>query len=87
MLAPIENIRKVLPKLDVSVCSNPITVESGFHLLFISEVRKGGKPSLQTHWAEIEGLAVAEKKNDRFEDWLERATSSIYVENFLIKEE
>ena len=83
---PIENIRKVLPRLDVSVCSNPITVESGFHLLFISEVRKGGKPSLQTHWAEIEGLAVAEKKNDRFEDWLERATSSIYVENFLIKE-
>tara|TARA_B100000686_G_scaffold58884_1_gene63324 strand:- start:8557 stop:9852 length:1296 start_codon:yes stop_codon:yes gene_type:complete len=83
---PVEAIRLVLPELDVSVCSTPITAEEGFHLLFVSEVRVGGKPSLETHWAEIEGLAVAEKKNDRFQDWLMNASSAIYVENLLTKD-
>ena len=80
---PVEAIKLVLPELGVSICSTPITAEEGFHLLFISEVREGGKPSLKTHWAEIEGLAMAEKKNDRFQDWLIKASSTIYVENFL----
>ncbi len=80
---PVEAIAKVLPTADVGSCSPPITTDDGFHLLFVHEVREGGVPTLESHWAEIEGLALAQKKAKRFNDWLKDASSTIYVENFL----
>ncbi len=80
---PVEAIAKVLPSIELGICSPPITTDDGFHLLYVHEVREGGLPTLDTHWAEIEGLAVARKKAKRFKDWLKNASSTIYVENFL----
>ena len=82
---PVEAIAKVLPGINVGAPSPPITTDDGFHLLYVHEVRKGGTPTLETHWAEIEGLALAQKKAKRFSGWLKDASSTIYVENFLNK--
>ena len=80
---PVEAIAKVLPSIELGICSPPITTDDGFHLLYVHEVREGGLPTLDSHWAEIEGLAIARKKAKRFNGWLKNASSTIYVENFL----
>jgi peptidyl-prolyl cis-trans isomerase SurA len=82
---PIEAIAKVLPAVEVGTCSPPINTDDGFHLLYVHEKREGGLPTLETHWAEIEGLSLARKKTKRFKHWLKNASSTIYVENFLNK--
>ena len=82
---PIEEIGKVLLSLGVGLPSPPVTTKDGFHILFLHEVKGGGTPTLETHWSELEGLALARKKGRRFNTWLKEASSSIYVENFLIK--
>ena len=81
---PIEEIGSVLLSLEVGRPSLPVTTRDGFHLLFLHEVKGGGTPTLETHWSELEGLALARKKGRRFNAWLKEASSSIYVENFLI---
>ena len=80
---PIEAIAKVLPTIDVGTSSPPINTDDGFHLVYVHEKRDGGLPTLESHWAEIEGLALAGKKTKRFNSWLKEASSTIYVENFL----
>ena len=80
---PIEAIAKVLPAIDVGTSSPPINTGDGFHLVYVHEKRDGGLPTLESHWAEIEGLALAGKKTKRFNSWLKEASSTIYVENFL----
>ena len=82
---PIEEIGKVLLSLEVGFPSPPVTTKDGFHILFLHEVKGGGTPTLETHWSELEGLALARKKGRRFNVWLKEASASIYVENFLIK--
>ena len=82
---PIEEIGKVLLSLKVGVPSSPVTTKDGFHLLFLHEVKRGGAPTLETHWSELEELALARKKGRRFNTWLKEASASIYVESFLIK--
>ena len=82
---PIEEIGKVLLSLEVGIPSPPVTTKDGFHLLLLHEVKGGGTPTLETHWSELEGLALARKKGRRFNVWLKEASASIYVENFLTK--
>ena len=71
--------------LKVGVPSPPVTTKDGFHILLLHEVKGGGVPTLETHWSELEGLALARKKGRRFKAWLKEASASVYVENFLIK--
>ena len=82
---PIEEIGKVLLSLGVGLPSPPVTTKDGFHILFLHEVKKGGTPTLETHWLELEGLALTSKKGRRFNMWLKEASASIYVESFLKK--
>lgn len=80
---PVEAIGKVLPSLELGVPSPPVTTQDGFHLLLVHEVREGGVPTLETHWTEIEALALARKKTKHFNTWLQEVSSSIFVENLL----
>ena len=82
---PIKEIGKTLLSLEVGVPSPPVTTKDGFHILLLHEEKGGGIPTLETHWSELEGLALARKKGRRFKAWLKEASSSVYVENFLIK--
>ena len=81
-----ESVISIRPaEMEVGVPSPPIATKEGFHVLFLHEVKEGGVPTLETHWSELEGLALARKKGRRFKVWLKKASASIYVENFLIK--
>ena len=63
----------------ISVCSSPIKTSAGYHLIWISGVRPGGKPNLLDHWPEVESMAINQKKLIWFKDWLKQAKSLLYI--------
>ena len=79
---PYPGLARVLPNLVLNELSTPIWVETAYLLIMINNVRPGGEPNLQDHWAEIESLALGKKKSDFFSSWLNKKTSSVYIQIF-----
>tara|TARA_B110000444_G_scaffold261299_2_gene312444 strand:+ start:5486 stop:6736 length:1251 start_codon:yes stop_codon:yes gene_type:complete len=77
---PVKEIGMSIKYLKKNECSNPINSEFGFHLLWIEEVKKSGKPTLKNNWFELETMALNEKKSNWYSNWLTNAK-----ENFFIK--
>ena len=63
----------------VQVCSLPIKTSVGYHLVWVSAVRPGGKPNLVDHWPEVEKMALNQKKSVWFQEWLEQARSRLFI--------
>ena len=66
--SPIPEISEVLGLLEIGECSRPVKTSFGYHLLWLEEVRPGGKPSLDLHWTEIEEIALNHKRMIFFKD-------------------
>ena len=77
---PIRELGMSIKYLKEGVCSNPVNSEFGFHLLWVEEIKKGGKPTLKNNWFELENMALNEKKSSWHLEWLNTAK-----ENFFIK--
>ena len=60
-------------------CSPPINSSLGFHLLWIEDFKKGGKPNLEDHWVDIENMSLNKKKMDWYKGWLKKARNNIYI--------
>ena len=60
-------------------CSPPINSSLGFHLLWIEDFKKGGKPNLEDHWVDIESMSLNKKKMDWYQNWLKKARNNIYI--------
>ena len=63
----------------IRVCSLPIKTSKGYHLIWISGVRPGGRPNLVDHWPEVEKMALNQKKSSWFQMWLEQARSNLFI--------
>ena len=66
----------------INSCSFPIKTSFGYHLIWISEIKPGGKPNLQYHWSDIESFALNYKKSIWFKDWLNFSKESVYIKIF-----
>ncbi len=60
-------------------CSLPLKTSVGYHLIWMSGIRPGGKPNLFVHWPEVEALALNHKKGVWFQGWLGQAKSVLYT--------
>ncbi|MEE9167824.1 MAG: peptidylprolyl isomerase [Candidatus Neomarinimicrobiota bacterium] len=80
---PVPEMAEALPILTVGDISVPIRSNDGYHLLLLQGIKVGGFPALSSHWSEIETLALAKKKSDFFSDWIEKASSSLYIKTFI----
>ena len=77
---PLPELTKAVQTMSsLQVCSFPIKTSAGHHLIWISGVRPGGKPSLADHWPEVEKMALNHKKSVWFEVWLEQAASRLFI--------
>jgi peptidyl-prolyl cis-trans isomerase SurA len=63
----------------INSCSLPLKTSAGYHLLWVSAIRPGGKPTLKDHWTEIESMALNHKKALWFQDWIEKAKSVLFI--------
>ena len=77
--SPIPEISEVLGLLEVGECSRPVKSSFGYHLLWLEEVKPGGKPNLDLHWTEIEEIALNHKRMLYFKDWVAEARNNFYI--------
>ena len=77
--SPIPEISEVLGLLEVGECSRPVKSSFGYHLLWLEEVRLGGRASLDLHWTEIEEIALNHKRMIFFKEWVAEARNNFYI--------
>lgn len=80
---PWPTVGDVLTLLDPEHVSRPVRSSDGYHLVFIHQLKPGGRPSLTTHWAQIEALALQRKTVQLFQDWFQKAASRIFIRNYI----
>jgi len=78
--SPIPAIAEVLGLLEKDECSRPVKSDLGYHLLWVEAVKPGGLPSLETHWVEIEEIALNHKRMEYFQEWVEAARTNIFID-------
>ncbi len=61
-------------------CSPPINSNEGYHLIWVEDFKKGGKPNLHDHWFDIENMSLNKKKMDWYQDWIKKSRKDIYIE-------
>ena len=61
-------------------CSPPINSSAGYHLIWIEDFKKGGKPNLRDHWFDIENMSLNKKKMEWYQEWLEKSRKDIFIE-------
>ena len=76
---PIREFGLVVDKINLNECSLPIKTDLGYHLLWIESIKRGGDPNIDAHWTEIEKLALNNKKEVFFKDWLIKAKNDVYI--------
>jgi len=76
----VPEIGQAIKYIEMGACSPPINSSIGFHLLWVEGVKKGGRPNLRDHWADIESMALNKKKMDWYQDWISEARTKFYVE-------
>ncbi len=76
---PIKEIGQAINLLNKKECSPPINSSFGFHLLWIEQIKQGGKPTLEDHWPKIEMMALNNKKMNWYEKWIKEKKDDFYI--------
>jgi len=75
----IPEIGQVLQYLELGKCSQPVKTSLGYHLLWLEDAKKGGYPNLETHWIDIEAMALNKKKMDWYQTFIQDAREKFYI--------
>ncbi len=77
---PVPEIGLSIKYIQVGECSPPINSSEGYHLIWVEDLKKGGRPNLQDHWSDIENMSLNKKKMDWYQNWLKKSREDIYIE-------
>ena len=76
----VPEIGQAIKYIELGSCSPPINSSVGFHLLWVGGLKKGGRPNLQDHWAEVESMALNKKKMDWYQGWISNARKKFHIQ-------
>jgi len=76
----VPEIGQAIKYIELGSCSPPINSSTGFHLLWVGGLKKGGRPNLQDHWAEVESMALNKKKMDWYQGWISNARKKFHIQ-------
>ena len=76
----VPEIGQAIKYIELGSCSPPINSSIGFHLLWVGGLKKGGRPNLQDHWAEVEAMALNKKKMDWYQGWISGAREKFHIQ-------
>ena len=76
---PIPEIGKAIKYIQLKSCSPPVNTSFGFHLLFMENIKKGGKPDPNNNWPQLEEMALNKKKMDWYQNWIEKARKKFFI--------
>lgn len=77
---PIPEVAEVINYLELGQCSPPVKTSFGYHLFWIKDIKTGGRPSLETHWPDLEQIALNNKQMDWYSDWIAEARQNFYIQ-------
>ena len=75
----VEELSSVIENIPENTCSTPILTNFGYHLLWVDEIEKGGLPTIEKNWIELEQMALNKKKSDWYNDWIEKIKTKVYI--------
>ena len=58
----IPEIGLAIKYIKAGECSPPINSSEGYHLIWVEDFKKGGRPNLYDHWFDIENMSLNKKK-------------------------
>ena len=76
----IPEIGLAIKYIKIGECSPPINSSLGYHLIWVEDLKKGGRPNLEDHWYDIENMSLNKKKMDWYQNWLKDSRESIYID-------
>ena len=76
---PIKEIGAAVDLIKKGECSPPINTSYGFHLLWLENIKKGGRANLDIHWPKIEMMALNNKKMVWYDKWIKEMKNKFYV--------
>mgnify|MGYP001182900798 FL=1 len=76
---PISEIGKAIKYIDLNSCSPPVNTSFGFHLLWMENIKKGGRPDPKNNWPQLEEMALNKKKMDWYQKWIENARKNFFI--------
>ena len=76
---PIKEFGLALNYIKKGECSPPINSSFGFHLLWVEQIKQGGKPTLINHWPKIELMALNNKKMVWYENWIKEKKNDFFI--------
>ena len=76
----VPEIGQAIKYIELGSCSPPINSSIGFHLLWVSGLKKGGRPNLQDHWTDVESMALNKKKMDWYQVWISDARKNFHIQ-------
>lgn len=78
----VPEIGQAIKYIESNVCSPPINSSLGFHLIWIEDIKPGGRANLEDHWFEIESIALNRKKINFYNNWINEAKKGVFIKMF-----
>jgi len=75
----IPEIAQVLKYLELNETSQPVKTSLGYHLLWLEDAKASGFPTPETHWTDIERMALNNKKMNWYQDFIQTAREKVYI--------
>jgi len=77
---PVAEVGQAVKYIDLNSCSPPINSPIGYHLLWLENVKKGGRPNPNDNWPELEEMALNKTKMDWYKGWILKARENFHIE-------
>ena len=77
---PVVEVGQAVKYIDLNSCSPPVNSPIGYHLLWLENVKKGGRPTPNDNWPELEEMALNKTKMDWYQGWILKARENFHIE-------
>jgi peptidyl-prolyl cis-trans isomerase SurA len=75
----VPELKKIIKSIKIKTVSSPILTNFGYHLIWVEEIKEGGKVSLEKNWLDIEKMALNKKKSDWYNNWILNIKNKFYI--------
>ena len=75
----VPELKKTIKSIEIKTVSSPVLTSFGYHLIWVEEIKEGGKVSLEKNWLDIEKMALNKKKSDWYNSWILNIKNKFYI--------
>ncbi len=76
----VKEFRAVAETLKVGEVSEPFKTKFGYHIVKLDDRKKGGAWSLDKDWEQLQQMALARKRNEELQKWVQSLRKNVYID-------